>query len=364
MSIFRKISSYFTLAISIVIAIATFFAAYAGHINPNSMSIAPLMCMTFPYWIIITLIMLPICFFVDKRFSLIPLISLIGCIGPILNICPLNIWPSNYDKNDAESFSLLSYNAYNFISYDNNYPNDDTNATLTFIAKTDADIVCLQECEYLSPLPRWHVYRKQVNEIKEQYPHIIIGQENGQSIFSKYPVTKVTSDGFFSHFVVDMPNHKLDIIDVHLRSIRLSDEDKKNYNEALSELIADNEEDSFSSWKNIASKVTKAAKQRARQAIAIKKYIDNIENDNIIVCGDFNDVPGCFAINTIADDDFDDVYRECGFGPMTTYHGSNLNFRIDHILYKGDFDATSFKRDKFNSSDHYPLYATFKWDND
>ena len=102
---------------------------------------------------------------------------------------------------------------------------------------------------------------------------------------------------------------------------------------------------------------------RGRQ-ILLKKYIDNIENDNIIVCGDFNDVPGCFAINTIADDDFDDVYRECGFGPMTTYHGSNLNFRIDHILYKGDFDATSFKRDKFNSSDHYPLYATFKWDND
>jgi endonuclease/exonuclease/phosphatase (EEP) superfamily protein YafD len=111
-------------------------------------------------------------------------------------------------------------------------------------------------------------------------------------------------------------------------------------------------------------KISNAAKKRASQANKLNQYIESIDNDNIIVCGDFNDVPGCYAINTIADDDFDDAYAECGFGPMNTYHGNNINFRIDHVLYKGDFEAVSFTRGNVTYSDHYPLFVRFNWDND
>lgn len=364
MSKVRKIISHFILTGCIIICISTLFAAYSGLINPQDLSIAPLMCMTFPYWVIATLIMIPICYFAKKIYMLIPIITLICCMGQIINICPLNIFPSSNNRHNDDSFSLLSYNAYNFIAHDKIYPSDSTNATLSYIINTDADIVCLQECEYLSPLPRWHVYRPQVDSLKKQYPYRIIGVENGQSIFSKFPVKEISSDGYYSHFEVEMPTHKLDIIDVHLRSIRLSKEDKKQYNETISELIHDNETVNLHSWKSIASKIARAAKQRAKQAIKLRRYINTIKNDNIIVCGDFNDVPNCFAINTITNDDFDDAYTECGFGPMVTYHGDNIYFRIDHILYDGDFEATSFRRGNINCSDHYPLFATFKWDND
>lgn len=358
----RKIASFFTLMIALFIGAMTIFAAYSGHIDPRKMTLAPLMCMTLPYWVIATLIMLPICFIANKWQSLVPLSTLVICLGPILNFCPLNI-TSNSNRNTPNSFTLLSYNAYNFIAFDDNYPDDESNSTLNYIAKTDADIVCLQECEYLSPIPRWHVYRKQVNAIKEQYPYRIIGANNGQSIFSKFPVTLISSAGYYSHFEVEMPTRTIDIIDVHLRSIRLSKQDKEQYNEALTDLITENNNSKLSSWKNIASKVANAAKLRSRQALALKDYIKGLDSENIIVCGDFNDVPGCFAINAIADD-FDDVYAQCGFGPMITYHGNNLKFRIDHILYDGDFDATYFERGDLKSSDHYPLFATFKWDND
>ncbi len=363
MTIARNILSYILLICCIIICAATIFAAYSGLINPQNFPIAPLMCMTFPYWVIATITMMIICFIIKKRYALIPIITLICCIDPILNYCPINI-TSVFPKSNNNSFSLLSYNAYNFIAHDNIYPNDSTNATLSYIIKTDADIVCLQECEYLSPLPRWHVYRPQVDSLKKQYPHRIIGVDNGQSIFSKFPVKKISSDGYYSHFEVEFPSHKLDIIDVHLRSIRLSKEDKQQYNDAINELIHDNEKENLRSWKSIASKIVKAAKLRAKQATKLRKYIKSIKNENIIVCGDFNDVPNCYAINKISDDDFDDVYAECGLGPMATYHGDNIYFRIDHILYDGDFEATSFKRGNISCSDHYPLFATFKWDND
>ncbi|MBE6319096.1 MAG: hypothetical protein E7081_09025 [Bacteroidales bacterium] len=365
MSAVHRIIIYIFFIGCIIVCATTIFAAYSGQINPQDFAIAPLMCMVFPFCIIATLVVLFICIIVKRWLALIPIVTLICCIGPIFNYSPVNIaLLSHNNHNDKNSFSLLCYNAYNFIAHNNYYPADSTNVTLSYIIDTDADIVCLQECEYLSPLPRWHVYSPQVDSIKKQYPYRIIGAENGQSLFSKFPVKKISSDGYYSHFEVELPSHKLDIIDVHLRSIRLSKEDKKQYNDAIAELMHDTENDNIISWKGIASKIVCAAKQRAKQAIKLREYINAIDNDNIIVCGDFNDVPNCFAINTIADGEFDDVYAECGFGPMITYHGDNIYFRIDHILYKGDFDATSIVRGDINSSDHYPLFATFNWDND
>ena len=69
----RKIASFFTLMIAIFIGAMTIFAAYSGHIDPRKMTLAPLMCMTLPYWVIATLIMLPICFIANKWQSLVPL---------------------------------------------------------------------------------------------------------------------------------------------------------------------------------------------------------------------------------------------------------------------------------------------------
>ena len=360
----KQILSYIVLAITILVALGTLAAAHAGSISPIDSKIAPLLCMTFPYWVIASLAVIVISYFVKKRYSLIPLMALVICWKSILLICPVNLF-SSHNSNGSNSFTLLCYNAYNFRVFDNNHPDDDSNATLNYIAATDADIVCLQECEYLSPIPGWHVYKKQVNEIKEQYPYRVIGVEHGQSIFSKYPVKEIFKEGYFSHFVVDMPNgNSIDIIDVHLKSIPLTANDKQQYNEALTDIVNNPNSEELSSLKNIMKKISSAAKKRALQANKLSQYIESIDNDNIIVCGDFNDVPGCYAINAIADDDFDDAYAECGLGPMNTYHGNNINFRIDHVLYKGDFEAVSFTRGNVTYSDHYPLFVRFNWDND
>ena len=358
MTMTRKILIWTAITINVLTAIATIFAAYAGHVSPEEMPLAAIACILFPFGLIALLILIPLSFFVKRWIALIPLATLIICVGPALNYCPLNVFNSNdHKKNDESAFTLLSYNAYNFKALDKIYPSDSTNATLSYIIDTDADIVCLQECEYLSPLKAWHVYPPQVKAIKEQYPHQIIGADNGESILSKYPVKKICSEGYFSHFEVSTPNGNIDIIDVHLRSLRLTDEEKKQYSD-----ISDINNDK-SKWKVIVKKVMAAAQNRARQADKLRAYIDSIDRENIIVCGDFNDVPGCYAIRTICED-FDDAYADCAFGPTITYHGDKIYFRIDHILYDGDFEATSITRGDIDRSDHYPLIATFHWDKD
>lgn len=355
MKVIRNISIGIVIAINIIVACATIFAAYAGHISPIEMEIAPIACMLFPFGIIITLVMIPISFFVKRWTSLIPLATVSVCLGPFLSNCPLNVFTENdHKKKNSHDITLLSYNAYNFKALDKVYPNDSTNATLSYIIDTDADIVCLQECEYLSPMRSWNVFRPQVDSLKEQYPHRIIGADNGESIFSKYPVEEISSEGFYSHYRVKIYNKTLDIINVHLRSLRLTKEEKRQYSD-LSDLSGQN-----SKIKDIARKVAAAAKNRARQAEKLQKYINKLNCKNIIVCGDFNDVPGCYAINTMCEG-FDDAYADCGVGPTITYHGDKIYFRIDHILYKGNLEATSCTRGNIDRSDHYPLLATFHW---
>jgi endonuclease/exonuclease/phosphatase (EEP) superfamily protein YafD len=56
-----------------------------------------------------------------------------------------------------------------------------------------------------------------------------------------------------------------------------------------------------------------------------------------------------------------DAYEECALGPTITFHASRFYFRIDHVLYKGNFEAIDIERGDQKSSDHYPLLTTFKW---
>ena len=55
-----------------------------------------------------------------------------------------------------------------------------------------------------------------------------------------------------------------------------------------------------------------------------------------------------------------DAFVECGLGPITTYNEHRLFFKIDHVLFKGDMEATSSVREKAGDSDHYPQTVVFK----
>ena len=112
MNLWRNILLGIFIAINLLIASATIFAAYAGHISPNEMAIAPIACMLLPFAAIVTLGMIPISFLIKKWTSLIPIATVIICLSPLLNLCPLNAFNKNdHKKNSNNDFSLLCYNA-------------------------------------------------------------------------------------------------------------------------------------------------------------------------------------------------------------------------------------------------------------
>ena len=97
---------------------------------------------------------------------------------------------------------------------------------------------------------------------------------------------------------------------------------------------------------------------RGKNAEAIRQAIDD-SPDNLIVCGDMNDVTTSHVYRVIKGHDMTDAWAEVGNGYAYTFNRHHLPFRIDHILYRGDLQALDAQRIAGGSSDHYPLMVTF-----
>ena len=164
-------------------------------------------------------------------------------------------------------------------------------------------------------------------------------------------------------FKINVKGCDIHLMDVHLKSIGLTPEDKELYKETLD--LPENKSELKRELKEVKSqlltKLADAFRTRTFQAREVRKVVDSIGGP-FIVAGDFNDIPDCYAVRTIRGKDMHDAYADAAFGPTITYHGDKFYFRIDQVLYKGPFKAVDIERGDIASSDHNPLLTTFLFD--
>ena len=320
--------------------------------------------MAFPYVILLTLLVLLADLVVIRKSAFVPLVAIIATIKPILLISPLNITSSSLSDDERKhSFTLMTYNVYNFFNKQGDYP-DDTNPTISYILRENPDIVALQECEYLSYLKKSHFYTQQADSIKARYPYRVIGETDGQTLISKFPIQELSLGTLGENrtriqaYRVKIGDNAVNIINVHLYSIQLTSDDKGTY---LNLTHGEAKGNIRKARANLMVKLGAALRRHGEECRALRKAIDDhfIPSDNIIVCGDFNDTPGSHAYWTLRGDDFRDAYSDCAFGPTITYNEKRFYFRIDHVLYRGDLKAHNIHRGNIRYSDHYPLTTTF-----
>lgn len=356
------IRSLWTL-LNIACGLCTLLAGYGGYINPDKFALAQLANMTFPGWIVLTLILLAVNLFIRKKLAWLSVAVLVACIGPILTISPLNFTSRSLSPDDeSRTFTLLTYNVYNFR--DNQGVNPEWgNRTLSYILSTEADIVCLQESSNLNGVGK----KAQRDSINTRYPYRLYSNRSGEVLLSKYHATKIDTpqpdwgSGSFCAYDVEVEGHEVTVVNCHLQSIGLTDDDKELYRELTDKELRNPSRSELSKVKNgIVTKLLAAFRIRAQQARYIKEFLAT-RKGNVILVGDFNDVPGSYAYRTIKSDGLKDAYSECAFGPTVTYNDNRFYFRIDQMLYRGDLEAVRIKRGDLRSSDHYPLLATFLW---
>ena len=362
-SIWHKILTGLLAAVCVFAITGLIASAYAGAINPVNHPMASVVAMTFPLWLIGTIVAVAIIFFMRWRVALIGVAGLCIALPAILNYCPLNL--PRKAAEDADTFTLMTYNVFDFVDQTEEYPGD-INPTLSYILREDPDIVCAQEVGYIGTNQSHRITAAQVDSLYAQYPYIYMDRHI-LAILSKFPIEPVQTGihisenegaGDIACYRAEIKGRKVTIFIVHLQSFYLQRAEREMFMKLTR--LQGSESEIKEMQRHLVDKICEAAPHRVRETEELIKYIDKYGGPNVIVCGDFNDIPGCYSLRLLKDHKLKEVYPEVGFGPMITYNSERFYFRIDHILYRGDIRPLSMVRSKIYSSDHYPVKATFE----
>lgn len=372
-------------ALSIILFIVTVISAYGGYADTRFIGFLGVMVMALPYLAILTFIVTALWFLAGKWITGgLGVAALIAIWSPLMGACPLK--SERNPSPGAQRFTLLSWNFLH--GWDLNYDKESEfghdlssqpdNQALQFILDTDADIVCLQESPNWNEPEPPHLNRY-LARWNKQYPYTAHENNKDNRIFSKYPVhlipmSKIIDDvlggvpdyisdrqilNFFSFYHVDIPRHPLIVVNVHLLSPSLTEQERNVMTGIKS---VDSAKASAIEFKtSIYSKLKNSIKFHREQVRFICDVMNNYKAPAII-CGDFNDVPESYAWRLLVKNGFKDAYAQVGFGPLITYNKHMFWLHIDQIMYRGPLYPLSVKKGKIKTSDHYPLIATFEFE--
>lgn len=354
------------MVFTLLLAVAYVASAYGGCVNPSETTKFAILNLGYPILLLASLLMLVVWLVLRQwKLAAITGVSLMVTVGSILTYCPINF--SRHEKLPQEqecSFKLLTFNVMNFNDFDGTV--HERNRTMQYILDVDADIVCLQEGAQRKRFADIEIVQSILPELLKRYPYHTDGVDD-MVLLSKFPFEDgddCIEDKYSKKevsYVVHIGGRSIKIFNCHLHSIGLTVDDKEIY-EHLTEIYGMEGLETMEVVKrlrsNVFSKLSRAFVKRSVQAQELRRFIDD-SNTDVIVCGDFNDTPGSYCYRTVRGKDMYDAYLECAFGPTITYHDNRFYFKIDHILYRGDMRAVDVERGRIDSSDHYPLLATF-----
>lgn len=356
---------------SIVLFVVTLAAAFGGKVNPDYMALPSVLVLALPYLAIATLLT-GIGWLLSGRLIMAALAALTLFAGwsTLKDVTPIAF--SKSPQEGARTFRILTFNSLHLA--DTTRRSDPGNRAIRFLAECGADIVCLQELvDFEDPAEIHHWSRGLIDSLYAAYPYRATGKRGPAQdlkILSKYPVKampmkcKATEDEDFwgprrrwALFEVDIDGFKLPIADFHMPSYNLSDTER----EVVTEIKGVNSaKKSIKEFRyEIFPKLGEAFRTRAQN---VEEMIATTSSLNtMIACGDFNDVPGSWSYALMRKAGFQDAYPETSLGPTNTFNQFLFLFHIDQIFYRGSrLKALKTKRHRINTSDHYPVEATFE----
>lgn len=379
--LFRKIcrwsSGVVAMAVNVFTALILLASAWGGLMDPVRFPLVGVLCLGLPIVLPVALAL----FMADaiwwRPSALVMGMALALAMPVAVDVFPLGTGafvdipgPGPGEK----TLTLLTYNCANFYDmerYDESVGNRlRNNPTVEFILDSDADIVALQESEPLSEMAGTRMTHAAVDSLHLRYPYIVEDEQRGISLLSKYPVEPILlgmryegrSDDKICAYVIDLGERRLTLFSVHLFSFGLTPDDKALYEDVTNlDDKGEGRRAMLSRVKNsLVSKLSYAASARSRQASSLAEDIRRFATSDVIVCGDFNDVPGCYSLRTLSREGFREVYPAVGRGYMPTFNSDRFYFEIDHVLWRGSIQPISLTRPRIFSSDHYPLIVKFK----
>ncbi len=348
----RYIPLMLFVAINTICVVAMNVCAYSSYLPPQNYPNWSYLGLAFPIFLVINVLFVVFWLIFKRVFALLPIGGMLLCVWAVRAYIPINM----NDEVPEGALKIMSYNVLNF-GYDKT-TKWENKPVVRYILDSGADIVCIQELGWIDPK------MKKGRIPIENYPYhsLLASNAGGMGCLSKYPILQTRkveyeSKGNRSYaYDIVVGEDTILVINNHLESYKLNDEDKAKYKELIKN---PKETDSEGKYDALTDKLAAANKLRGPQANAVARFVRENKDKyrHIIVCGDFNDTPISYTHNVLTKE-LNDAYTRAGNGPGLSYHRSGMFFRLDHILVSEAVKPYKTVVDRsFDGSDHYPIYS-------
>lgn len=369
--IFHWSSGIVSMLASFAVGLLLLASAWAGEVDPYRLPIAAVVAMLMPLVLPVAVVLFVADALWWRRSAVVIGIALALSMPSVFETFPVGtgsgvVTPQN--SRGMLQLTVLTYNCAGWVDLTGRYEGG-KNPTIETILRTDADIVALQEADSLGMPYRNHVTRPMLDSLHLHYPYVIKDPTLRMLLLSKYParslglpLTKLgDTEDEIAGYTIDFNGRQITLFSMHLHSIGLTNRDKELYENVTR--LGDKEEMNRTTVNRVrydlVGKLSGAAAVRSRQVKMLCGYVSQYAAKDVILCGDFNDVPSCYALNSLHRLGLREVYPAVGRGYMSTFNRNRFWFRIDHVLWRGNMRPVGIDRVGGITSDHYALLTTF-----
>ncbi len=316
------------------------------YLSPAVFSRLSLLGLLFPIFLLINVAYFFFWLTFRVRLLWVPLLGLAAAYTFIVDYCPLHL-----NRNTERTDSMLCVYSYN-IGGMKDVSKEERDSLLRHLSRLNPDIICFQEAPY-----HW-VESGVVKEWADATGYRRVSQ-NGNYILSRLPIVgRRLKVDYATHgnssvacWIRCMGDSVL-LINNHLESNRLTDEEKSAYKNTVRHLQKDSVKQN---GRLLISKLGEAARFRGPQADTLSAIVSRNQAYPIIMCGDFNDTPISYTYRKISHQ-LTSAFRESGCGMGFSYRQWGFPVRIDHIFYSPHWESTYTYIDRqVYVSDHYPI---------
>lgn len=348
----------FLLLANLLVSLAMLGAYLGTHVTPNSFVYLAFLGLSYPIWLLLTLLFLILWFFLKRRWMLIPALTLFIGFNHLRHFYAITF----IQPELLQPVKVMSFNVKIFNLYDLENRVEKRNGVFTFLKEENPAIICFQEFFHqeggTSFVTRDTMTRLLgLNYYHERYTHEMKDKKYfGVATFSKYPIVNKgevpfsnDKNNFCIYSDIVIATDTLRVFNAHIGSIRFQQEDYQLFDEnAPEDAYVDTEDE-----ERILKRLKRAFEKRAIQAETVAAAIEESPYP-VVLCGDLNDTPVSYCYRQFSRF-LNDAFVESGNGTGASYIGKMPSNRIDYIFHSPAIISANFRTHDVDFSDHRPV---------
>ncbi len=366
----RRIFSSIFFLLNILVVVWLCCCIVAAYTDPLTTKYIALFSLTLPFAILANVIFIIMWLFSAHKWrAILSVLVLVGGYKVTTTVFAFNIFTDNDMSRKPRTIKIVSWNSHGMGVFNKPVSKAFDRKIIDFLQEQDADILCMPEYSLtidniLKPYAEKIIQNSGYTDYRFQADNSLNDKIYlGTAVFSKYPFRNYEAHQLSEYIYmlqgdVVLPENKvIRVFFVHLTTFGLSDKEKDYIDDV--QRSADSVKGAIKRSRQFMDKLNVAYENRAAEVNKAVKIIKKSPYP-VLLCGDFNDLPGSYTYTTMRGN-LKDAFLEKGTGFGRTYNRLSPTIRIDHFFYDDSvLRLIGFECPATELSDHNPIITNFE----